>query len=196
MTKRRTLPSFRIRRFLLLAGLGLSAVASGAEVEPLQQSHADYLKAIKNVSTSPFYVQVLIAFSPDQTPRPYCVRAPFLQGALAREMGLEDDPAKWRTVQKLALENTERKFLITKPEAINNLALERYTEDDLNRARALLAPYSPSDLKAAFTTTSLLQSRRISTAGYQRDALACALLERGLTPRSADITGAIVFFPE
>jgi hypothetical protein len=53
----------------------------------------------------------------------------------------------------------------------------------------LLAPYSAAELKDAFTTRTLQEVRRINTTGYQRDAIACALLERGLTPRSADITG-------
>ncbi|MFC6032878.1 hypothetical protein ACFPZM_17245 [Pseudoduganella danionis] len=185
-----------MRHFLLLAALAFSAVAHSAETLPLQQSHADYIKAIKDVSTSPYYVQVLLAFGPDQTARPYCVRAPFLQGALAREVGQEINRETWKTVQKLALENTERVFLFTKAEAISNLALDRYTPDDLDRARALLAPYSAAELKEAFTTRTLREARRFNTAGYQRDAIACALLERGLTPRSADITGAIGFYPD
>jgi hypothetical protein len=64
-----------------------------------------------------------------------------------------------------------------------------YSEDELRAARAFLAPLSTDELKDKFS--SLLANRRLDTTGYARDAIACVLTERGLSPALADISGQV-----
>jgi hypothetical protein len=176
----------------ILVGLAALAVPAEADVmanRPVTvQPRESYEAAIHNYSTSPSYVMISIAGGETEQVKQVCTTANFLLGAIHREYGLGYSAADISKVAEIALASPDHTFRFRQPTALANIPL-RYSDDDLAAARSFLAPISTDELRTRFS--SLLRESRLSTDGYARDAIACALLERGLSPRSSDISGQV-----
>jgi hypothetical protein len=180
-----------ILRFVLVALAALSAPAK-ADVtfdSPITvQSRESYEAAIRNYSTSPSYVMISVAHAYTEQPKPVCTTANFLLGAIHREFGLEYGPADVSKAVEIALASPDHTFLFRQPAAFANIPI-RYSDNDLAAARRFLAPIPTDELRIKFS--SLSREFRLPTNGYNRDAIACALIERGLSPRLSDISGQV-----
>jgi hypothetical protein len=152
------------------------------------QPRESYEAAIRNYSTSPSYVMISIAGGETENAKLVCTTANFLLGALHREYGLGYGPADVSKVAEIALASPNHTFRFRQAAALGNIPL-RYSDDDLAAARSFLAPIPTDELRAKFS--SLSRESRLPTDGYARDAIACVLLERGLSPRLSDITGQV-----
>jgi hypothetical protein len=162
-----------ILKFVLLP-LGLAAMScraqNAASAAPIQ-SQASFEKAIGNHSTSPFYVLISVVDDNTGQSRTFCTTANFLMGAIQREYGIgvgRDDIAK---ADAIAIANKDHVFHFRKQEALDNLRMT-YSEDELAAARASYAAPSVAEGK--------------------RDAVACVLIEHGLSPYMADRSGQVV----
>jgi hypothetical protein len=157
----------------IVLSLGLAAItchaqSAGAGTAPMQ-SQASFETAIETHSTSPFYV--LISAVDDNTgqSRTYCTTANFLMGAIHREYGIgygRDDIAK---ADAIAIASKDHVFHFRKQEALDNIRPD-YSEEELAAARESAAP---------------------QYSGYNKNAVACVLIERGLSPRMGDRSGQV-----
>jgi hypothetical protein len=184
-----TPPSF-MKQLLAPAMLGLF-LHPGAMAAPSParvQSQASYEAAIADMSTSPAYVLVEVGDSGSAAPRPVCTTGNFLLGAIHREYGLGYAPAESGQALRIARQQTDHVFRFQRQAALDNVRIH-YTGADLAAARALLAPLSDDEVKAKFS--SLLTRDRLPTEGYAKDAVACALIERGFSPKMADRSGQV-----
>lgn len=167
-----------------LATLTSLAKAQGIFDRPVTvQSRESYEAAIRNGSTSPSYVLISLVRAYTGQARPVCTTANFLLGAIHREFGLEYGPADVSKAAEIALASHDHTFLFRQPAAIANIPIS-YSDDDLAAARKFLAPIPTDELTIKFS--SLFEKFRLPTDGYNRDAIACALIERGLAPRLSD----------
>ncbi|TQK11019.1 hypothetical protein [Herbaspirillum sp. SJZ107] len=177
-----------MKKLLVPAMLGLFVHAGATAAAAPVQSQASYEAAITNMSTSPAYVLVEVGDSGNAAPRPVCTTANFLLGAIHREYGLGYAPAESEKALQIARQHADHVFRFQRQAALDNVGVQ-YTEADLAAARALLAPLADGELKARFS--SLYAKARLPTQGYATDALACALIERGFSPRMADRSGQV-----
>lgn len=169
-------------------GLFLHAGAMAAAAPAPVQSQASYEAAIATLSSSPAYVLVEVGDGDSAPPRPVCTTANFLLGAIHQEYGLGSTPAEASKALQIAREHADHVFRFQRQAALDNIRVQ-YTEADLAAARALLAPLPDGDVKARFS--SLYGKDRLPTKGYATDALACALIERGFSPKKADLSGQV-----
>lgn len=173
----------------ILKALFLYAIALPAMATEHVQSTASYEAAIGNLSTAPSYVMVTIADANTGLERQTCTTANFLAGAIHFEYGLGYDHAGLKRATELALSNTSHRFVFTKQAALNNVSIE-FTPQDLQDVRTWLAPVSNQELMAGAHPWT---DRDTPYAGRRyRSAVACVLIERGLSPYMADLTGQVV----
>lgn len=178
-------------RLLLLALVGLAALAQAGVFSDRHitvQSRESYEAAIHNDSTSPSYVMISVAGAETEPAKVVCITANFLLGAIHREYGLGYDAAGVSEAIKIALANSNHRFAFRQLTARANIPT-RYSDGDLAAARKLLAPIPTDELKRQFS--SLSRESRLPTNGYNQDAIACALIERGLSPRLSDLSGQV-----
>lgn len=174
---------------LLLALVVTPAFAAGAfGGAQYVQSRASYEAAIHNSSTSPSYVLVTVVDARTELARSTCTTANLLMGAIHFEYGLGYDSAGYVKSDAIALSNQTHVFRFTKQDALNNVPFT-YSDGDIAAARAFLAPFSAAELRDKFS--SLYSSQRLALNGFSRDAIACVLIERGLSPKMADISGQV-----
>ncbi|MBB5606144.1 MULTISPECIES: hypothetical protein [unclassified Janthinobacterium] len=174
----------KMLKFLLLYAVTLPAMAA-----EYTQSAASFEAAVSNISTSPSYVMVTIADANTGLERQICTTANFLAGAIHFEYGLGNDHAGLKRATELALSNTSHRFVFTKQTALDNVRIE-FTPQDLEKVRAWLAPLSNEDLMAGAHPWTQRESAYY--AHRYRDAVACVLIERGLSPYQADLSGQVV----
>jgi hypothetical protein len=161
------------------------AIASGLHTV---QSRESYEAAIRNNSTSPSYVLVSIINSEKGQMKPVCTTANFLLGAIHREYGLGYEAADSSKAAEIALKNQAHVFHFHQQAALDNIRVE-YSENELSAARVLLASLSTGELRTTFS--SLRPEIRLPIVGYAMDAIACALVERGLSPKLSDRSGQV-----
>ncbi|MFJ2988349.1 hypothetical protein ACIPF8_10810 [Collimonas sp. NPDC087041] len=174
---------------LVLAFVVTPAFAAGA-ISGAQsvQSRASYEAAIHNSSTSPSYVLITVVDARTESAQSTCTTANLLIGAIHKEYGLGYDTEGFSKSDVIALSNQTHVFRFTKQDALNNIPFT-YSNGDLAAARAFLAPFSVAELKDKFS--SLYSSQRLALNDFSRDAIACALIERGLSPKMADMSGQV-----
>ncbi|WP_211471552.1 hypothetical protein [Collimonas humicola] len=174
----------------LLLGLVVTPVfaAGGFSGGQSVQSRASYEAAIHNSSTSPSYVLITVVEARTESARSICTTANLLIGAINMEYGLGHDRAGYSKSDEIALSNQTHVFRFTKQDALNNVPFT-YSDDDIAAARTFLAPFSVAELRDKFS--SLYSSQRLALNGFSRDAIACVLIERGLSPKMADISGQV-----
>jgi hypothetical protein len=177
----------------MLKALILYAITVPAMATEYSQSAASYEAAIRGsfetVTSAPAYVMVTIADANTGLERQTCTTANLLAGAIDLEYELTHDDAGRKQALALALSNTSHRFVFTKQAALNNVSIE-FTPQDLEHIRTWLAPVSNQDLMAGAQPWT---SRDTPYAGRgYRSAVACVLIERGLSPYMADLTGQVV----
>lgn len=176
-------------RFLALALLGLASHNAALADPPAPvQSRESYEAAFETISTSPSYVLVAIGDGDTAPTKPVCTTANFLRGAIHHEYGLGNSREDLLKADRIALDHRDHVFRFHDKAALDNIRVQ-YTEADLAAARGLLAPLSDDELTAKFS--SLYGKDRLPTKGYANDAIACALIERGFSPKMADLGGVV-----
>ena len=170
---------------VLVALAALTPVANAQTIDrpAVVQSRESFVAAIRNHSTSPSYVMISIVAAYKEQPKPVCTTANLLLGAIHREFGLGYGPDDLSKAEEIALASPNHTFVFRQPAALANIPI-RYSDNDLASARKLLALLPTDELRAKFS--SLYSEFRLPTSGYNRDAIACALMERGLSPRLSD----------
>ena len=157
-----------------------------AEQSPPQQSAESFAAAFHDRSSSPVYVLITVVDDTTGQARTGCTEANFVLGAIQREYGFGSDAAADTNERNMALANTSHVFHFSKPEALANVAF-RYSPHDMEVARQLIQPLNDEQLREGFTDRGALQTSSAAT----EDARACALIERGLRVRMADVTGKL-----
>jgi hypothetical protein len=169
--------------------LALAAVlALQVSLAAAAQSRASYEAAFRVLSTSPSYVLVTVIDARTGQARPVCTTSNFLLGAIHREYALGYDAVDSTKGVEIALKAHDHVFRFQRQAALDNIPAS-YSEAELQAARDFLAPFSAEELADKFS--SLYANRRLDTKGYAKDAIACVLIERGLSPAMADITGQV-----
>jgi hypothetical protein len=157
-----------------LLSFGLAAAtcrAQSATGAAPMQSQASFEKAIGNHSTSPSYVLISVVDDDTGQSRTFCTTANFLMGAIHREYGIGFGSGDIARADAIAIASKDHVFHFRRQEALDKLRMT-YSEDELAAARASYA--SPS------------------AAEGKRDAVACVLIEHGLSPHLADRSGQVV----
>jgi hypothetical protein len=168
--------------------IGASSIGVAARDSAPTQPRASYEDAFRVMSSSPSYVLITIVDARTGRARPVCTTANFLLGAIHHELQLGYDAADSARAVRFALQAEDHVFRFQQQAALDNIP-SRYSEAELQAARDFLAPLSLDELKDKFS--SLYANRRLDTTGYARDAIACVLIERGLSPKKADISGQV-----
>jgi hypothetical protein len=154
-----------------------------------EQSRQSYEAAFRVISSSPPYVLITVIDDNTGKAQRTCTYANFLLGAIELEYGLRERGASGvMKSTEVVLQNRSHVFHFRNSEALRNIRV-RYSESELSAARALLAPLPTDELTSKFS--SLYSDRRLNAKGYAKDAIACALIERGLSPKSDDISGQV-----
>ena len=172
------------------AALGTCPALAGPALEQNQphQSPESFSAAIRDNSTSPFYVLITVVDDTTGQARTDCNTANLLLGAIHIEYGFTYDAAAIANAQNTALANTSHVFHFSKPEALANVAF-RYSPHDMEVARQLIQPLTDEQLRKAFS----LRGELAETNSYaERDARACALVEHGLWVRIEDRSGELI----
>jgi hypothetical protein len=184
---------------VLLFALAITAtVAEPLDGDKPAQSQASFEAAIHNHSTAPSYVLITVVDSRSKSVRTTCTTANLLMGAIHREFGLEYDKASQAKAEEIALANKTHVFHLAKREALKNIPYS-FSQSDLEAVRAKLASLSIAQLRDGFANTGSLHSiyRVEPWERHQayRDATACVLIERGLSPGMGDRTDHIWLAP-
>lgn len=189
------LPHPSALRAVLLAGILACSLREPGAASPAPSGYtqAMYEKALANYSTAPLFVLVKVRSSEAAEGRVVCIVAPFLLGAIGREYG----GAKQ---QKIAL-SSNRTFTFKNPAAYENVQ-PRYTPEILEEARRLIKSKSREDLIQGLKPTgnganeggslhSFYKPLKGERYAVYRDALAHALLERGILVGQGDPVGSL-----
>ncbi len=171
---------------MVLGGCQVLAAPPAAPSQP-QQSPESFAAAIRDHSSSPVYVLITVVDDTTGQARTGCTKANFLVGAIQREYGLAGDAAADANARNMALANTSHVFHFSRPEALANVAF-RYSPHEMEVARQLIQPLTDEQLGEGFSARGELQG----TSDAAQDARACALIERGLSVRMADLTGKLL----
>lgn len=120
------MPRSAILASVMFMGLMVGAVHAG---EPFQ-SQDRFATAIRDESTSPYFV--LITVVDDRTGRTTtgCTTANFLLGAIHRENDLGYDSIGVRKAQEIALSNVAHVFHFSKQASLDNLAMNDKIQDE------------------------------------------------------------------
>jgi len=172
---------------LALLGLFCHPAIQAATPAPVQ-SRASYEAAFATISTSPAYVLIEVGDGDTAPLHPVCTTANFVLGAIDREYELgstRDDVLK---ASQIAMDHADHVFRFHRKAALDNIPA-RYSEAELAAARSLLAPLSNDEVQAKFS--SLYAKDRLPITGYATDAIACALIERGFSPKMTDLSGQV-----
>jgi hypothetical protein len=162
---------------LLLAATNvLASCVTPRPIPPVSRySEAMFVRALDNDSTAPDFALITVVDAHDGKTQTVCTEASALKGALHMEFAIPYDDVGVRRVHDLALNQPDRVFRFSAPEALQNVA-PGYTQKQLDRIRAMIAEVPDSDLVNKQYVDKLWKGRRGS-----RDAVAHALLERGIS---------------
>jgi hypothetical protein len=174
----------------MLRAMILFAAATSASAAKPVQSPASYEAAIQNASTAPSYVMVTIVDANTNIERTTCTTANFLAGAIHLQYALPFNAEGGRKATELALSNTAHRFTFSSEAALRNISAS-FSPEELAEVRARFAPLSNEELRAGFGTKPRGQLHDAFPDRRYRDAVACVLIERGLSPYMGDMTGAI-----
>ena len=179
----------RVRRIFMVAFLA-PALSCSHPADPVTNNSA-FAKAIQDQSTSPYFVKIQVLDSRANRKFTTCVTSNLFQGALHIERGLPYSDSGVSAVERFAISNQDQIFTFRSPSALQNMPRPP-SATELSTARALGANLSDEALtnsvesgarKDYYTDNSRYRERMA--------AVACALIDRGLAPRLADITGSL-----
>lgn len=166
-----------------------AAATSASAAEPVQ-SRASYETAIHNRTTSPGYVMITIVDANTKVERTTCTTANLLAGALHLETGLASNAEGQRQATELAISNAEHRFEFSSEAALRNIPIA-FSPEELEQVRARFARLSTEELRAQFGAKPWGALRNAFPDRHYRGAVACVLIERGLSPYMGDRTGAV-----
>lgn len=153
------------------------------------QSRASFEAAIRNHSTAPPYVLIIVIDERSKAVRSTCTTVNLLLGAIHREYGLDFDDVGSAKTEEIALSHLDHAFTFSRQEALANIPVW-YSAADLAAIRAKLAPLTLDQLREGFSSHgklhSLYQVKDWEWHRAYRDATACVLIERGLSPGLGD----------
>jgi hypothetical protein len=174
-----------------------AAVVAAGPGEPFQ-SQSSFEAAIKNQSTSPSYVLITVVDDRSKSQRLTCTTSNLLMGAIHREYRLGYDEKGETEAERIALANRDHVFHFSKSKALKNIPIS-FSESDLRVIRSKLAPLSIEQLRSGFSSTGELHSIYQVTPWRRhqayRDATACVLIERGLSPGLRDVSAQLWIAP-
>ena len=178
-------------RFLSLCLLLSCTAAASAATPAPRQSDASFAAAIRNQSTAPPYVLITEVDGNTGIARPTCVTANLLMGAIYQENELGSGREDQMTALHIALTAKDHVFTFSKRRALDNIPHD-YSEAELALVRDALKSLSTQDLRDARLRASALDKLVANRAAIPhnalRDATACVLIERGLSPGMGDIS--------
>ena len=157
------------------------------------QSQASFEAAVRNRSTAPSYVAITVIDERSGTSQAFCTTANFLLGAMHREHDIAYDAAGIAQLEAMAISAPGHVFRFSRPEALANLPVT-YSPFDFAVAQSTLKDMSVAELRARFGDSRAARGMSAPRGG-RRDALACALIGRGLSPYQTDITGEVLVAP-
>jgi hypothetical protein len=166
-------------RFLLLTFVFTSFFARAGGY-----TQAMFRNALANHSTAPDYVLVKITGSEGKSERTVCTTANLFLGAIHLEYGLSYTEADEKRAIDIALQQPERSFTFHNKKAIDNL-VDHETPEALADVRKQFVAKKDSDLFDHDFIDSLSKPSTADHVAY-RDAVAHALLERGIGCRMGD----------
>lgn len=146
-----------------------------------------FRNALKNTSTAPDYVLITVRGPDDKAARTVCTTANLFLGAIHREYALDYSEASEKRAMEIALQQTNRSFKFQKEEAIKNL-VDHGTPEALADVRRQFAGKKDTELLDQSFIRSITNKRPDAVHLAYRDAVAHALLERGIGCRMGDIT--------
>jgi hypothetical protein len=163
------------------------------------QSQQSFEAAIENASTAPSYVLITVVDDRENTKRSTCTTSNFLLGAIHREYRLGYDKEGVARARGIALENRSHVFHFSNSNALKNIP-SSYSEDDLNSIRSKLASLTVEQLREGFSVSGNLHSiyrvQPWERHRAYRDATACVLIERGLSPGHGDVVDRLWLAPQ
>jgi len=122
--------------------------------------------------------------------RQTCVTANLLMGAIHRENELGNDAEDQMTALHIALTTPDHVFAFTKRTALENIPHD-YSDEQLSQVRDALKPLSKAQLVDAASRETALNNLKAMPHNARRDATACVLIERGLSPGMGDVSDQI-----
>jgi hypothetical protein len=173
------------KSFFLGIAICVFSFTAAASAEPPSQSQASFEAAVRNQSTAPPYVLITVVDARSEETRSICTTVNFLLGAIHLEYGIEYDREGQVRAQQIALANKSHVFHFTTQETLANIPLH-YSQNDLAFVRTELQTFSVSQLREGFSAFGKLHSiyhvSPMERSNAYRDATACVLIERGLSP--------------
>lgn len=174
--------------------LALLMFAAAAHAEGNLQSAASYEAAVRgsfvNLTTSPSYVMITIVNANTGEEHLTCTTANFFSGAIQKEFGLEFDAQGLKKAEALALSNKEHRFIFSNEEAWRNIP-DVFSDQELADVRERFSSLSNAELRRQIGDIPREIWRDYPARQRYKNATACFLIERGLSPYRADITGGV-----
>jgi len=186
-----------ITKLVLGMSLTFAAVAAlGASGKPVQQqSQESYEAAIQNRSTAPSYVLITVIDDTTGSSRTGCITANFLEGAIHFEYDLPFDESGIKKAMAMLLANTKHEFHFSRRKATGNVSFN-HSRADVDEVREKLSKYTNDELRQGFSPYGALHSLyQTGRHAAMRDAIACVLIERGLSPGMGDVTDQLWLAP-
>lgn len=173
------------RPFCIL--LACAVGAAGAATHAARQSDASFAAAIRNQSTAPSYVLITEVDGNTGNSQQTCVTVNLFMGAIHRENELGYDAKDQMTAVQIAMTTPDHVFTFKKQTALQNIP-RYYSDDQLAQVRDALKPLTDKNLLDAKARQTALGKLGEIPHDALRDATACVLIERGLSPGIGDIT--------
>jgi hypothetical protein len=166
---------------LLLIAPEFLAPACGAVRTHFRQHQARFERAVRDDSTAPYFVLVTIVDDTTNASWTGCTLANSVKGAIHIERNIPYDEASVAHVERIMLTSKDHVFHFSKTKTLGNIPTETYGRSDLMRARAYLRVHGTAFLLSD-DYEAIGQANQINHA-----ALACAIIERGLSARQGDV---------
>jgi len=192
-------------RFLVLAAMSYLWVTPTCAQEAGGNKNADsisplprgvvqpaerFARAVQELSTSPHYVRIQINAGPGDPGSVSCLPGEDLNVAIRREYNLPSNPEGIARAARIAIASPDRTFTFSNASALQ-IVMPTFSEADLIRVRSTLASYSNDELRAGFSLSPWGRLHAYFRNRKDRDAAACVLIERNLSPGIADLTASI-----
>jgi len=159
--------------------------------EPPLQSAKSFEQAIRDHSTAQPYVLITVVEEKSGKAQTGCTKGAFLVGAIATEHNLTRDKAGFDLAESVALAVPSHVYHFYNRAALENVSL-RYSPSDAEAARKQIRALADEQLREGFKVGGTLQPE--GSIGV-RDAMACALIERGYSVRMGDRTADLILEP-
>lgn len=159
--------------------------------EPPRQSAQSFEQAIRDHSTAQPYVLITVVDDKSGKAQTGCTKGAFLVGAIATEHNLTRDKAGFDQAENVALAVPSHVYHFYNRAALENVSF-RYSPSDAEAARKQIQSLTDQQLREGFKVGGVLQPKR--SIGV-RDAVACALIERGYSVRMGDVPPDLMLEP-